>query len=99
MALVTATDALTAASTTSAVSGASAQLIAANTERNGLRVSVDPAGAAPVYLLLGAGTASATVFHVALAAGGFWDGLVSHVVWRGAVQVFGTGARVAVTEA
>lgn len=99
MALVTATDGLAAGTTTSAVSGASTQLIGANTERNGLRVSVDPAGAAAVYLLLGTGTASATAFHVALAAGAFWDGLIGHAVWRGAVQVFGTGARVSVVEA
>lgn len=98
MALIRATDALTASSTTSAASGASAQLIVANTERNGLRVQVDPAGAGPVYLLLGTGTASATVFHVALSAGGSWDGQVSEVVWRGAVQAFGTGARVSVVE-
>lgn len=99
MALVTATDALAAGTTTSAASGASAQLIGANTERNGLRVAVDPAGTGPVYLLLGAGTASATVFRAALSPGQFWDGLVSHSVWRGAVQFFGTGARVSVVEA
>lgn len=99
MALVTATDALTAASTTSVASGATAQLIAPNTERNGLEVTVDPAGVGPVYLILGTGPASATVFHKALGPGGVWPGTIGGVVYRGAVQVFGTGARVAVAEA
>lgn len=72
--------------------GASAQLIAANQNRNGLQVTVDPgAGAVNVYLLLGTGTASATNFHIGLAAGGSWDGTVGTSVWRGAVQFFSAG--------
>jgi hypothetical protein len=100
MTLIPATDALTAASSAAGVAGASGQIIAANTERNGLRVSLDSAAASPIYLLLGTGTASATNFHVCIKpAGPDWDGLVSRVVWRGAVQCFGTGAHFGVAEA
>lgn len=99
---------LAAGTTTSAASGASAQLIAANPSRNGLLISVDPAGTSPVYLLLGAGTASATVFHIPLggvstgfAPRAYWDGHFAPgdtALWRGAVQVFGTGTRVSCVE-
>lgn len=101
MALITATDALTAASSPTGTSGASVQIVGANTQRNGLRVSLDSAAAAPIYLLLGAGTASATNFHVCIKpAGPDWDGTISNgVVWRGAVQCFGTGAHFGVAEA
>ncbi len=79
--------------------GASQQLLAANIERNGLIVSVDSLATAPVYLLLGTGTASATNWHVCLAAGAFWAGMLSALVWRGPVQVFSTAAgRVGVAE-
>lgn len=101
MALVPATDALTAASSSAGVGGASAQILAANTERNGLRVSLDSASVGPLYLLLGAGTASATNFHVCVKPGGpDWDGTISNgVLWRGAVQCFGSGGHFGVTEA
>lgn len=81
-----------------AVAGASAALIGVNTVRNGLQVTVDTAATNPVYLLLGTGTASATNFHIALGPGGSWDGRVSNVVWRGAVQYFGTGAHLGLLE-
>jgi hypothetical protein len=93
MALITATDTLAAGSNSTIAAGASAQIIAANTERNGLRISLDSAAASPIYLLLGAGTASATNFHICVKPGGpDWDGTIGNVVWRGAVQCFGTGA-------
>lgn len=98
-ALIPAAESLTPSTTTSAVSGASAQLIGPNPERNALSVQVDSAGAGPVYLLLGTGAASATVFHVCIPAGVIWNGRISDVLWRGAIQVFGTGARVVVLEA
>jgi hypothetical protein len=98
MALQNQSSQLTAASTTG-TAGASAQLIAANSERNGLRVTVDTAAAASVYLLLGTGTASATNFHIVLAAGGSWDGLVSRCLWTGAVQYYSSaGGKVGVAE-
>lgn len=87
--------------TTNAVltAGASTAAVALNTTRNGVNFSVDPAATTNVYLLLGAGTASATNFTFALAPGGAWDGEVARgVVWRGAVQIFGTGAKVGVAE-
>lgn len=101
MALITATDALTAVSSPSGVAGASLQIIGANPERNGLRVSLDSASVAPVYLLLGVGTASATNFHVCVKPGGpDWDGTISNgVLWRGAVQCFGSGGHFGVSEA
>lgn len=92
MALIPCTTALAAGSSATATGGASALLVGANPQRNGLRVTVDTAAANPVYLLLGAGTASATNFHIVLAAGAFWDGQVSEVVWQGAVQFFSGGA-------
>jgi hypothetical protein len=88
--LIPAAEAVTAASST-VTAGVSAALVAANTVRNGLSVTVDTAATSPVYLLLGTGTASATNFHFALAAGGNWDGRISGVVWRGAVQFFSAG--------
>jgi hypothetical protein len=96
--LIVAAESLAAGSNAAVVAGASAQLIGANTERNGLSVSVSSAATNPVYLLLGAGTASATNFHYALPAGATWDGMVSGVLWRGAVQYFGTGAQLGVVE-
>lgn len=97
--LTSGVESLAPGTTTSAVSGASVQLIGVNTERNGLNINVDPAAGGPVYLLLGTGTASATVWHKALAAGGVWDGRLGPVsLWRGAVQAFGTGGRVSVVE-
>lgn len=101
MALANRAESLNANSLTSVVSGAAAQLIAANPERDGLRVGIDAASTTPVYILLGPGTPSATVFHISLLATtghSYWDGLISGVVWAGAVQIFGTGARVTVTE-
>lgn len=96
--LIEATDVLQADSG-NVVAGASAQLLTANIERNGLSVSVDSAATAPVYLLLGTGVASATNWHVCLAAGGYWYGQLSEVVWRGPVQAFSTAAgRVGVAE-
>jgi hypothetical protein len=94
MALITATEALTANSNAILAGGASVQIIGANTERNGLRVSLDSAATAPLYLLLGGGTASATNFHVCVKAGGpDWDGTISNgVLWRGAVQAFSGAA-------
>lgn len=71
--------------------GASAALVPSNAGRNGLQVAVDTAATATAYFLLGAGTASATNFHFALSAGGSWDGQISQVLWRGAVQVFSSG--------
>lgn len=96
--LISGAESLAAGTTTSAAAGASAQLIGANTERNGLRISSD--GASTVFLLLGAGTASATNFHLVLTTGASsWDGTLGEIAfWRGAVQFFGTGARVAVVE-
>jgi hypothetical protein len=88
--LIPCAEAITAASGTP-TAGASGQLVGANTVRNGLSVTVDVAAASPVYLLLGTGTASATNFHFALAAGGNWDGRISGAVWRGAVQFFSVG--------
>ncbi len=86
------------ADATAVVSGASAQIVGLNAERNGLSIITDPSGTGTVYLLLGSGTASATNFHVALAPGGQWSGQVSEVVWGGLVQAFGTGARIGVVE-
>lgn len=99
MALAIQAEKLGPATTTSVASGASAQLCAANTERNGLNVMSDPSGTGTVYILLGTGTASATNWHVALAPGGSWDGRLANDLWAGAAQFFGTGARVAVVEA
>lgn len=101
MALANKAESVGANSFASAVSGASAQWVGANTERNGLRIGVDAGSATSVYILLGTGTASATNFHIALLAStghSYWDGLISGVVWAGAVQVFGTGTRVSLVE-
>lgn len=98
-------ESLSTNSNTSVVSGAAALLIPANPERNVLRVAADPSGTGTVYLLLGAGTPSATVWHISLAPGGVWNGIFSSTgaqepaLWCGSVQVFGTGARVSVIEA
>lgn len=97
--LVPDVESVASGTTTSAASGASAQLIGAGPERNGLQITVDPSGTGTVYFLLGTGTASATNFHFAVApAGDPWPGMISGVVWRGPIQFFGTGARVAVVE-
>ena len=99
MALLNAAEAATT-STQTWTAGASAQILAANSERSGLRITMDPAAAGPIYILLGSGTASATNFHIALSQtnAGYWDGRISDTVWRGAVQVFGTGAKFGVVE-
>lgn len=98
MALITATDGLAAGSSAAGTAGASGSIIAANAERNGLRVTLDSASTGPIYLLLGSGTASATNFHICLAAGGTWDGRIGDVLWRGAIQCFGTGGHFGVIE-
>lgn len=91
--------ALAAGSATNKVAGASAQLIAANAGRQGLTVALDSAATDKVYLLLGAGTASATNFHVALSAAyPVWNGKVGGAQWNGAVQFFGAGGVLGVTE-
>lgn len=99
--LVNAIDALDSDSGTVALTANTpAQLVGANVARNGLSVSVDPAATgAIVYVLLGAGTPSATNFHVALQAGGSWSGDVGGAVWRGAVQAVSTvNAKVGIAE-
>jgi hypothetical protein len=97
--LIASTSGLAAGANATLAGGASASLIVANTERNGLRISVDTAAANPIYLLLGAGTASATNYHLCLTASGTWDGKIGDVLWLGAVQFFSAaGNRVGVVE-
>ena len=91
--------ALSAASATNKVAGASAQLIGVNAGRSGLTVALDSASTDHVYLLLGAGTASATNFHIALsAAQPVWNGVIGGAQWNGAVQFFGAGGVLSVIE-
>lgn len=87
--LVNATDALTTSSP-ALTAGASAQAIGANPDRSSLSISLSFAATAPLFLLLGAGTASATNFHICVPAGQLWNGLVGTCLWRGAVQAFST---------
>jgi hypothetical protein len=85
---------------TTLTGGASAQYVAASPSiRSGLMITADSAAANPIYLLLGTGTASATNFHICLAAGTAWDGTIGGVLWRGAVQGFSAaGNKVGVVE-
>lgn len=71
---------------------ASTDGVSLTTEHNGVQVSADTANTAVVYLLLGSGVASATNWHVALAAGGSWPGTLGGVVWRGAIQAWCSAA-------
>lgn len=81
------------------VAATPAQLIAFNLDRQGLNIENDSAATAPVYLLLGAGTPSATNWHFALPAGVAWNGLIGYGSWRGAVQaVCSANTRVGVVE-
>lgn len=66
------------------------KVVPANSERNGLRVHADTANTAVTYLRLGTAVASATDWHIALAAGAFWEGTVSGVLWRGEVHAINT---------
>ena len=96
------TSSLTAASSTGATITADAQLVADNSERNGLRISNLGATNA-LYLTLvapGATTpaASATTAHVVVPAAGSWDGRVSGVLWTGCVRGFSTTTLAAIAE-
>lgn len=86
--LLEATESLAAGSNATQNVQTSVAVIAANVQRSGLSISLAAASANPLYLLLGTGTASATNFHIAVPAGGSWDGMIGPVVWRGAVQGF-----------
>lgn len=75
-----------------APTGTSAQVVAANTSRRGL--SIVNTGTVDVSLGLGA-TAVAGSGILLAANGGAWDGLISGVLWTGAVNAItttGTGA-------
>lgn len=91
--LLEATESIGAGSNATQNISTSATLITSNVQRNGLNISLAAASANPLYLLLWNGvgaapTASATNFHVAVPAGGSWDGMIGPVVWRGAVVGF-----------
>lgn len=80
-------------------------LIAANPERNGLSVQIDPGTAATtpnLYLRFGTtGTPSATNFDVCVTPTLPWDGMVGITVYRGALRYTWAGsvaAGIAVTE-
>ena len=92
--LIVETSALGPASNAQQATGASAQIVPLNTERNGLQIKAAKANTATVFLLLGAGTASATSFHIGLEAGESWVGLISGVLWTGPVQAFSAAAQV-----
>ena len=106
MALLVQTGQLRSRSNTAA-SASSASILTPNSERSGLQVSAD---LDKVYLLLytgadgsaaNAGTASATAWDIAIAAGGSWPGTVGGVIWSGGVVAVAPGTptgRVAVIE-
>lgn len=78
--------------------GADAQIVEANSERNGLEIQASNANTAPVFLTLvqpNATTpaASATSAHVELAAGQTWPGTVGGVLWLGRVRAFSAAAQ------
>lgn len=96
--LIRSTSAVTANSGVQAAGG-DAQLVPANSERNGLSVQVDAGGTGTVYLKWRSGAASAADFDYSLAPGATWNGKVSDVVWDGAVRFFSAGTpNVAVVE-
>jgi hypothetical protein len=76
---------------------ASVQLIGSNVQRSGLNIS-NIGAANSLYLLLGAGTASASNAHIVVPVGGSWDGMIGVSVWRGAVQAFSTTTPVGLVE-
>lgn len=91
--LLEATETTQSGTAVNATLQASAAVIGANPQRNGLNVSLAAASANPLYLFLWSGsgaapTVSATNFHIAVPAGSSWDGMIGPVVWRGAVQGF-----------
>lgn len=88
-----------------AVSGTASQILAANGSRKGLMIQ--NTGTTKIYIVLGAGTPSATVYHFALAAGGtandgsslIWFGPAG-LLWLGAIQAISSaaGGTIVITE-
>ena len=76
------------------VSGTAGQILAANADRKGL--VIQNTGTTTIYLLLGSGTPTTTVYHVALKAAASADdgsgGAYLDDAWTGAVQAVGSGA-------
>jgi hypothetical protein len=101
MALVNAASALGAASTVQVATGADAQVVEANSERNGLVILAPNANSAPVFLTLVAPgqttpAASAASAHIELAAGQSWtsaQGSGDGLVWLGRVRAFSVAAQ------
>lgn len=96
--LTTETAALEPASNVQQATGADAQIVEANSERNGLEIQAANANTAPVFLTLVAPgqvvpAASATSAHVELAAGQSWTGTVSGTLWTGRVRAFSAAAQ------
>lgn len=71
-----------------------AEVLAANTSRRGL--IIQNTGTTKIYVVLGSGTPTSSVYHIALSAcTGANDGLGGVYVddvWTGAVQAIGSGA-------
>lgn len=83
----------------SQATGADAQIVESNSERNGLIIQAANVNSAPVFLTLVAPAtvvpaASAASAHIELAAGQSWTGRVTEVVWTGRVRAFSTAAQV-----
>lgn len=89
---------------TNVAAGASQNIVSPNSERSGLQVSADGAGATGglTYLKLYSGkdgvdgsagaVASAADYDIVLGANGSWPGTIGGVVWTGGVTGFQAGA-------
>lgn len=94
-------DTLTSASTQVALTAATAaSLLPANQQRNGCNISHGSASTGALLLSLSSSvTPTASVFHITLAPGQSWNGLIGASIWRGPVIGFNTaGATVGVVE-
>jgi mRNA-degrading endonuclease toxin of MazEF toxin-antitoxin module len=97
--LVPAASQLATNSSVQSTTGADAQIIEANSERNAIEVQAATANSAAVFLTLVAPAtttpaASAASAHVELAAGQTWPGLVGGTLWLGRVRAFSAAAQV-----
>lgn len=93
------TSQLTAQSNPNVATGADAQILEANSERNGLEIQAAGANTGTVFLTLvtpGQSTpaASATSAHIELNAGQTWPGTIGGVLWTGRVRAFSAAAQV-----